>query len=822
MRNLITVLLLSLTLSAQFYWQDNGLPLRQGINIEWQRTIAPAENGSIIFVWSDVRDGQRDVYAQKIDTTGTLLWGIGGMAVTSIAGRQEDPVAITDGNGGAFIAWVDYRNGAMSDIYIQHLDATGSLLLDPAGIPICTADSVQISISMCTDSLGGVFLVWQDKRTGVDDDIYGTHVGADHQVVDQGLGVPIAIGSGAQIEKSLEYAGNNTAQVVWKDAYSGNTNVFGQRLNTDMSFVWTEKLPVAATADLESVPRTTFIGGDTALIAWQQTDSTDRAMYQLTDSNGLVLPEARAVSNNPASQVGPRVKRDGSGNVFIIWADYRHNSQIWKYYAQKVSPAGNLVWDSSGVALEQDLTNANNARFTSDGNGGIWCAWERGLFPETEIHVQHILNDGSAASGANGSPAMTIDGYQFSPILSGDANHGAWVVAADQESGNIDLVTQRITSAGNLEMGAAGLTTMAGMDGDVTYPAGFTTDQNSVVMVWEDSRNGKEFYGVTFDTSGQISAIEDGSQLTDLDGFSEPGRNNPYYLYHEGYLYIASFTGGEGSKSLRLNKVDSQFQSQWDLGGITVYNSLQDQQYVRLVPVTGGIGVIWSENRNVTAFDLFYQRYDGDGNPQLAEGGVSLSSQQVDEYSEAVLPLDNGDFILVWKEDFWQNQDLYIQRFTVDGLPSSEWFVGRYALCNATFNQFEAVAVNATDREEIFVIWQDMRSGPIDLYAQVIDYTGIIQWTNNGQPITTAPNDQSNPSLAYDAATGRVMTVWEDFRDGNDYNLWGRLVDLNEAGPTDTNFVICAEPTYQTNPVVASVYPGTFLFSWDDERGIAG
>ena len=90
-------------------WNPNGLPIRQGVHIEWQRTVCPGEPGSIIFVWSDTRFGSRNVFAQKVDSTGSLLWGAGGSAVTNLSGRQEDPVAITDGEGGAFISWVDYR-----------------------------------------------------------------------------------------------------------------------------------------------------------------------------------------------------------------------------------------------------------------------------------------------------------------------------------------------------------------------------------------------------------------------------------------------------------------------------------------------------------------------------------------------------------------------------------------------------------------------------------------------------------------------------------------------------------------------------------------
>ena len=97
----ILMIISSFTIGQEMVWQDNGIPIRQGVHIEWQRTICPGEPGSMIFVWSDTRYGSRNVFAQKIDSTGALLWGDEGSAVTNLPGRQEDPVAITDGNGGA-------------------------------------------------------------------------------------------------------------------------------------------------------------------------------------------------------------------------------------------------------------------------------------------------------------------------------------------------------------------------------------------------------------------------------------------------------------------------------------------------------------------------------------------------------------------------------------------------------------------------------------------------------------------------------------------------------------------------------------------------
>jgi hypothetical protein len=124
MRNRYTLFLLMLTsLFAQFDWQDNGVAVRQGVHVEWFKTTDVGGDGTMIFAWTDTRQGLRDIYAQKIDSQGNKLWEENGIVVVETEGRQEDPILITDGNGGAYITWRDFKDDPdpNGDIYAQHI-----------------------------------------------------------------------------------------------------------------------------------------------------------------------------------------------------------------------------------------------------------------------------------------------------------------------------------------------------------------------------------------------------------------------------------------------------------------------------------------------------------------------------------------------------------------------------------------------------------------------------------------------------------------------------------------------------------------------------
>ena len=73
MKNKIYILIVFSFIFAQYDWTDDGVSVRQGIHIEWQRTGDNGNDGEMIFAWSDTRYGGRDIYAQKVDVNGNPL-----------------------------------------------------------------------------------------------------------------------------------------------------------------------------------------------------------------------------------------------------------------------------------------------------------------------------------------------------------------------------------------------------------------------------------------------------------------------------------------------------------------------------------------------------------------------------------------------------------------------------------------------------------------------------------------------------------------------------------------------------------------------------
>jgi len=112
-----------------------------------------------------------DLYAQRINSDGITLWDANGTLVCDDVADQDKPRICNDGSGGAIISWEDKRNGVSpwfyTDIFAQRINSTGSTQWLANGIEICLASDRQLYPRICSDGLGGAFIAWADKRSVV-------------------------------------------------------------------------------------------------------------------------------------------------------------------------------------------------------------------------------------------------------------------------------------------------------------------------------------------------------------------------------------------------------------------------------------------------------------------------------------------------------------------------------------------------------------------------------------------------------------------------------------------------------------------------------
>lgn len=131
--------------------------------------------GGMLIVWAAFGPGlQRDLFAQRLSSTGAPVWASSGITLCDVPGTQVSPVVVPGRSQSAVVAWED-RRLTESDIYVQLLGSDGVRQWTPDGVPLCVAPGNQSAAAAAPDTTGGAIVAWVDERNG-NRDIYAQRV----------------------------------------------------------------------------------------------------------------------------------------------------------------------------------------------------------------------------------------------------------------------------------------------------------------------------------------------------------------------------------------------------------------------------------------------------------------------------------------------------------------------------------------------------------------------------------------------------------------------------------------------------------------------
>jgi hypothetical protein len=130
--------------------------------------VTDGAHGALI-AWKDVRNGSgSDIYARRVSASGDTLWQTYGNVVCAAAGVQEGVSMVPDGAGGAIVAWQDGR-GADPDVFAQRFNGAGQMLWPTNGVSLCTTGGAQTSPLLVPDGQAGAIAAWNDARISAAD-----------------------------------------------------------------------------------------------------------------------------------------------------------------------------------------------------------------------------------------------------------------------------------------------------------------------------------------------------------------------------------------------------------------------------------------------------------------------------------------------------------------------------------------------------------------------------------------------------------------------------------------------------------------------------
>jgi hypothetical protein len=385
-------------------WTSGGVPICTAIGVQKSNNITSGgPDGSAIITWEDSRDGNYDIYAQKIDSSGNILWGTNGVVVCNRATNQKNPKIVSDSNGGAIIVWEDSASFYF-DIYAQRISFDGIVQWAPNGIGICVVPNQQQNPTIESDVLGGAIITWQDKRSNVDYDIYAQQISANGTLGWASNGLVVCNAANTQSNPKIEPDGNNGAIIGWIDKRNAiDNNIYSQRINSTGNVLWTNNgVMVCGASNNQSALEMKYIGSTGVVYSWKDDRTSFNQIYaQLINLSGIEQLTSNGIQlSSGLRSINPNSTQDGSGGVIIAWQD--STSLGWDIKSQKLDANGSVQWLNGGVIVSDAGFDQTSVSQTIDGTGGAIYIWEdRRNGSDAEIYAHHLFYNGSEFVGIN-------------------------------------------------------------------------------------------------------------------------------------------------------------------------------------------------------------------------------------------------------------------------------------------------------------------------------------------------------------------------------------------------------------------------------------
>ncbi len=822
MRQLILLLLAgSVFATGDFSWLENGVSVRQGVHIEWQRTGDSGLSGDLIFAWSDTRTGDRDVYVQKIDTSGAKLWGETGIRATIADGRQEDPVLVSDGAGGAFLAWIDYRDDEYGDVYAQHLDANGDLSWDPAGVPLAVNAGSQQSANMARGATGVAYVIWDDGSLSQSGDIFGTVLTLTGPLASGGTdGIPVVSATGTQSKHSIETSGDDVV-VVWRDTRDVNDpDIYGQRLDVDFTGLWgTDGILVCGDGANQEYPKVAPADGDRVAVSWiddRNHEKTDIYSQLLdVDGNAVWVTDGLALTNLASEQSFSRVKSNGTDKIYYVWQDFRNDANDPDIFVHCLDMDGNSLWTEGGIPVVQASLKQLQPRLTVGDNDGIFVTWideRNGGAPQADIYLQYVDVDGSMGFETDGLAVTSGQVYQAGGLVRPDGAGGAMVVWSNASTGSIGITAQHVTQSGTQTWETDGREFFFGIDGDANQIQTLEWGTDQALIFWEDNRwsgTGAVAMAQVMDKTAAIYQTLDGVVLSGNEEQTAPiiAKDN------QGGAYVSYTNPSTGFEVLYTQHVDENLVPTWPLAGIASHPETLFGQFTpkMITSADGYLYYFWTEYVLFEGLQVHAQKYSVDGTDHWSAGGlvVTPSDLVADKYVTGTVAMADSTVIFVWEAETIDGFHSYISKLGPEG--ETLWTQPLSSADNST--QRAAVVAYDPTHEVITVGWEDLRNvaeSGVDLYSVTVDTDGNL---GTEQLISNAFADQTALELSYaDDNSGVIYAAWQSY-DGFQHDIFVKNL-ITDTEPEQ----ITTLTTENKGPALRTINGSRYLLAWEDGR----
>lgn len=354
--------------SGVVQWAANGVPVCSTMNAQLPKAVSDGAGGAII-VWFDWRSESSNggVFAQRVGPDGSMLWTRNGVALSEVSSQWAYPVVAGYGAEGAVVAWV----GQNGEVYAQKIDTAGRLLWSPGASRISEGGEQP---RICGDDSGGAYITWyRYDSEHISTDIFGARVRSNGVVSGFSWADTLCKVDGYQQRPVVAPDGAGGAIFAWLDSRDADsTFIYAQNAIHTGVLAWTHNGVRAGLRNATAPLRIASGRPGSAYLAW--VDYTPSDIYV----GCIGLPQGEAWSGDLRLTVNampqyPMIIPDGAYGAFVFW-EVPGNPARMK--VQHLSPSGGLSFEAEGRTLAHGANMSGYMAGITDNRGLLIVAWE--------------------------------------------------------------------------------------------------------------------------------------------------------------------------------------------------------------------------------------------------------------------------------------------------------------------------------------------------------------------------------------------------------------------------------------------------------------
>ncbi|MFQ6608687.1 MAG: T9SS type A sorting domain-containing protein [Fidelibacterota bacterium] len=439
------------------------------------RAMSDGFGGAMLFINPLSSDAGRNIYAKKIDHYGNLQWSGEEVEICRVPLDQVLNACISDSSGGAIVGWRDFRRSIVPhwifdsvDVYVQRVDFEGNVLWGENGMDLRTPKFGRRNMwigEMVEDGQGGAIvqfsleegfygewenyvqridrdgnLLWGEDAVAVDTTNTFHHRYFAGMVTDGEGGVIVGqIGGYTSSENFYYFIRINSAgekiwhsDTLWFNGYTFINNIVNDGYGGAYFFYQTNP--------------------DTS------EDIIDFYINQIgQDGNLMWAGLGTKVSNRSHGELGfPFISITPTSDVIFIYEAQLGEYPVWdsNIFGQKLNTIGEVLWDSGGVVINEAVGNQVPKSIVAALDGGIFVVWTDTRNYDSngiDIYAQRLDASGESVWTYNGKGISVKPGYQDFPDITSDGSDGV-IIAWDEFNTPTGFGTyaQQVNGAGQL------------------------------------------------------------------------------------------------------------------------------------------------------------------------------------------------------------------------------------------------------------------------------------------------------------------------------------------------------------------------------------